>query len=110
MKFKALERIRKWFLWISLAALLLSVFLGSILSATSEGFSAQAASNAALITSAVTFLGFILTTIIALRKEQRESSRAELELEKLRLENEKLRRDLEEMKAEPARRRVKRPS
>jgi formate hydrogenlyase subunit 3/multisubunit Na+/H+ antiporter MnhD subunit len=47
-----------------------------------------------LFTSFVTFIGFLISNTIAWRKEQRERTQSELEIEKKQLEIEKLRRDL----------------
>lgn len=49
---------------------------------------------ASLLTSATSFAGFFITTVMAWRKDKRESQNADLDLEKKRLELEKLRREL----------------
>ena len=52
-------------------------------------------SIASLLTSLASFVGFFITTALALRKEKREQRQADLDLEKKRLEIEKLRQELE---------------
>jgi hypothetical protein len=63
------------------------------------------AATIALFTSIISFLGFMVTTVISLRKEKRETKDAELsqkqkeiEIEKARLELELLKKQVEKKK------------
>ncbi len=49
-------------------------------------------------TSVISLVGFVVTTVIAWRKEKRESTLAEVERKKLELELEKSKIELEELK------------
>ena len=51
-----------------------------------------------VVTSVTSLVGFIITTVITWRKDQREASLAEVERKKLELELEKNRLELEELK------------
>ncbi|MBC8641662.1 hypothetical protein IAG25_33085 [Caballeronia sp. EK] len=104
---RRIEVARQTLLWLAVATAIFGSGLRSV--TLSNNLGAIDPGTVALVTSATTFLGFVITTVIALRKERRESARADAELEKVRLENEKLRAELESRKDEPARRRVKRP-
>ena len=61
------------------------------------------------LTSITSLLGFISTTVLAWRKEKRESETIRVDNEKKELELEKLRWELEKMKAEERESKPKRP-
>jgi len=54
-----------------------------------------------LLTSLTSLIGFFSTTILAHRKDRRETQAAQLAIEKSQLEVEKLRRELGKSKEEP---------
>jgi Fic family protein len=87
-----IEKYRRWFGWAFLGSFLTFLFL-SFLSVPWPD--AQfVLTLGSFITSITTLIGFVVTTVIAWRKERRESVHASVELEKNKLELEKLRREI----------------
>lgn len=71
-------------------------------SAPSAAAESQLVVIASLLTAIVTFLGFISTTILGWRKEQRDARAAELERARQQVELERAKLEVEKLKAEKA--------
>jgi hypothetical protein len=93
-----IKKYRRWVVWFSVACFLVALFLAlfgerfpwlqkEIRTETIVAF-------ASLVVAVTTFLGFLLTMIMKMVKESRESKHGRIELEKKELELEKLRREV----------------
>jgi cell shape-determining protein MreC len=83
-----IKKYRRWFGWTFVASLLVTMGLATTWADT------KLFTTVAMVTSFMTFFGFVATTIITWRKERRESNHAPIDLEKKKLELEKLREEI----------------
>jgi hypothetical protein len=86
-----IEKYRRWFGWAFLGSFLTLLFL-SFLSA--PWLDAQFVLTLGSLITAVTLIGFLVTTLMTWRKKLRESNATSVEPEKNKLELEKLRREI----------------
>jgi hypothetical protein len=94
----SLDRIktfRRWFGW----TFVLTIFLLVPLKGSRGGDIERLVHLLAVLTSGTSLIGFVTTTIIAWRKERRESEHATIDPEKKQLELEKLRGEISDKNA-----------
>lgn len=105
-------RARRTFLWLLLIStvvfilgfVIMQTYFGSQMPPTDDpnpsilAIGSLVATITSCLTSLITFAGFVSTTILAWRKEKRETAAAELELQRKGIELERKRLELEELK------------